>query len=73
MKKNMGTVDRIIRTLIAVVIGVLFFRGVISGVLGIVLGILAIVFLATSFVGWCPGYLPLKISTRKAAPAAGNK
>lgn len=72
MKKNMGAADRIIRTLIAVVIGVLFFKGVISGVLGVVLGILAIIFLATSLVGWCPMYLPLKLSTCKTAPT-GNK
>ena len=65
----MGSADRIIRTLIAVVIGVLFFKGVISGVLGVVLGILAIIFLATSLVGWCPMYLPLKLSTCKTAPA----
>jgi K+-transporting ATPase A subunit len=69
MKKNMGAADRVIRTLIAVLIGVLFFKGVISGVLGVVLGILAIIFLATSLVGWCPMYLPLKLSTCKAAPA----
>jgi hypothetical protein len=69
MKKNMGAADRVIRTLIAVIIGVLFFRGVITGVLGVILGIVAIVFLATSAVGWCPLYLPLKISTCKTAPA----
>ncbi|MDH4036002.1 MAG: DUF2892 domain-containing protein [Candidatus Krumholzibacteria bacterium] len=69
MKKNMGAADRIIRTLIAIVIGVLFFKGVIAGVLGVILGILAIIFLATSLVGWCPLYLPLGLSTCKAAPA----
>ena len=70
MKKNMGAADRIIRTLIAVVIGVLFFKGVIAGVLGVILGILAIIFLATSLVGWCPLYLPFGLSTCKAVPAA---
>lgn len=69
MKKNMGAADRVIRTLIAVLIGVLFFKGVITGVLGVALGILAIIFLATSLVGWCPLYLPLKISTCRTAPA----
>ena len=72
MKKNMGAADRIIRTLIAVVIGVLFFRGVITGVVGVILGIIAIIFLATSLVGWCPLYLPLKISTCKSASAGGK-
>jgi len=59
----MGAADRIIRTLIALLIGVLFFKGVITGALGIVLGIFAIIFLATSIVAWCPLYLPFKFST----------
>ena len=65
MKKNMGTVDRVVRTLVAIGVGVLYFTGRIGGTLAIVLGIFAIVFLLTSFVGWCPGYMPLGISTRK--------
>lgn len=65
MKKNMGMADRLIRTLIAVVIAVLYFTGKISGVLGIILGIFAIIFLLTSAIGWCPLYLPLKFSTCK--------
>jgi len=69
MKMNMGTVDRMIRTLIAIAIGVLYFTGRISGVLAIILGIIAIVFLITSFVARCPGYVPLGISTRKEPPA----
>lgn len=65
MKKNMGAIDRGIRILIAVVIAVLYFTVQISGLAAIILGILAIVFLATSFMGFCPLYLPLKISTIK--------
>jgi hypothetical protein len=65
MKKNMGTVDRVIRTLIAIAIAVLYFTGVIGGTLAIILGIVAVVFLLTSFVARCPGYVPLKLSTRK--------
>ncbi len=65
MKKNMGTADRIIRTVAAVVIGVLLLAGTLSGTLAIVLGVLAIVFLLTSAVGWCPLYAPFKISTMK--------
>ena len=67
MKKNMGTADRIIRTLIAIGIGVLYFTGRISGVLAIILGVVAIVFLLTSFVARCPGYVPLGLSTRGKA------
>lgn len=65
MKKNMGTADRIIRTVAAIVIGVLLLTGTLSGTLATILGILAIVFLLTSAVGWCPLYVPFKISTMK--------
>lgn len=65
MTKNMGTADRVIRTLIAICIGVLYFTGRISGTLALILGALAIIFLLTSFVAWCPIYSPLGISSRK--------
>ena len=65
MKKNMGTIDRVIRSLIAIGIGVLYFSGLISGTLAIVLVAFAIVFLLSSFVAWCPIYSPLGISSRK--------
>ena len=65
MKKNMGTVDRVIRTLVAIAVGILYFTGRISGTLAIVLGAFAIIFLLTSFVAWCPIYFPLGISSRK--------
>lgn len=65
MKKNMGMLDRLIRTLLALVVIVLFITKQISGIAAIVLGIFAIIFLLTSFIGFCPLYLPFKISTRK--------
>lgn len=65
MPKNMGTVDRTLRILIAAAVGVLWYMGKISGTLAIVLGVFAVVFLLTSFVGWCPLYKPLGLSTRK--------
>lgn len=65
MTRNMGTIDRVFRSLVAVAVGILILMGKITGVLAIVLGILAVVFLVTSFVAWCPAYAPLKISTRK--------
>lgn len=65
MKKNMGTADKAIRILIAVVIGVLYFTNTISGTWAIVLGILAIVFVLTSFISFCPLYLPFGINTFK--------
>lgn len=66
MTKNMGTLDGVIRTLIAVAVVVVYYTGKISGTLAIVLGIVAIAFLVTSLVGWCPSYVPFGLSTRKA-------
>jgi Inner membrane protein YgaP-like, transmembrane domain len=65
MTKNMGSLDRTIRTLLALAVGVLWYTGKIGGTLAIVLGVFAVVFLLTSFVAWCPLYMPLKLSTRK--------
>ncbi|MEW6517226.1 MAG: DUF2892 domain-containing protein [candidate division FCPU426 bacterium] len=63
MKKNMGTADRVIRTLLAIVIGVLYFTNVVGGTLGLVLLILAVVFLLTSLFSFCPLYALFGIST----------
>lgn len=65
MKKNMGTVDRVIRILIAVVVVVLFLTHVVTGTLGIILMVLAGVFVLTSLISFCPLYLPFGLSTRK--------
>jgi len=65
MTKNMGTVDRIIRFVFAVAVAVLYFTGVISGALAVILGILAVVLLLTSIIGFCPLYAPFKLSTVK--------
>ncbi len=65
MKKNMGLVDRILRTILAVIVAALYFGGLISGVVAVVLGIFAVIFLVTSFTGLCPLYSLLGISTTK--------
>ena len=65
MKKNMGTVDKVIRILVAVVMVVLFFTHVITGTLGIILLVLAGVFVLTSLISFCPLYWPFGLSTRK--------
>ncbi len=65
MKLNMGTADRVIRFAVALAVGVLYFTGQISGTAAIVLGVLAIIFLATSLIGFCPLYVPFRLSTRK--------
>lgn len=65
MKKNMGTTDKFIRTLLALIVGVLYYTNVINGTTAVVLGALAIVFLLTSFISFCPLYLPFGINTNK--------
>ena len=70
MKQNMGTADRVIRTVVALVIVALYLTGRISGTLAIVLAVVGAVFIITSAVAFCPGYLPFGISTRKAPPSA---
>jgi hypothetical protein len=65
MKANMGSLDKTIRIVIAVIIAALYFTGTISGTLGIVLLVLAAVFLLTSFISFCPLYAPFGISTCK--------
>ena len=63
MKKNMGTVDKALRVLVAIAIAALYFMHVISGTLAIVLLALAAIFILTSLVGTCPLYLPFGINT----------
>ena len=61
----MGTIDRVIRIVIAVVIAVLFFTRQITGSLGIILLVLASIFLLTSLVNFCPLYILVGIKTCK--------
>ncbi len=71
MKKNVGASDRALRIVAAVVVGLLLALGYVSGVLGTVLGVVAILLLATSFVSFCPLYALLRVSSRKeTAPQA---
>lgn len=65
MKKNMGSTDKIIRTLIALVIAVLYFTETISGTTALILLAFAIIFLITSFISFCPLYVPFGFSTSK--------
>lgn len=65
MTKNMGSIDRTIRVLAGVVVLALYFMHYLSGTLALVLGAIAIIFIVTSFVGWCPAYAPFGWSTRK--------
>lgn len=63
MKTNMGSADRVIRIVLAVIIGVLYFTNIITGMVGTILLIFAWIFLVTSLVSFCPLYIPLKLST----------
>ena len=65
MKRNMGIADRIIRIALAAVVAVLAALNQLSLAAGIVLGIFAVIFLATSIVGVCPLYMLLGISTKR--------
>lgn len=65
MMKNMGSLDRILRVVLSAVVGLLLLTNTVSGATAIVLGIFSLIFLATSFAGFCPLYAPCKISTRK--------
>ncbi|MFP4365573.1 MAG: DUF2892 domain-containing protein [Bacteroidales bacterium] len=63
MKINMGSTDRIIRAIVAVILAVLYFTGTATGTLGTILLVVAIVLAFTSLFGLCPLYLPFGIST----------
>lgn len=65
MKKNLGSADRSIRIILALVFAILLLTGQVSGVVAIILTVLAVVLLGTSLVGFCPLYAPFKISTKK--------
>jgi len=65
MKANMGTADKVVRIFIAIAIAALYFLGQITGTIAIILMVLAVIFVATSFLSFCPLYLPFGISTKK--------
>ncbi len=73
MEKNMGTADRIIRLLLVIIIAILYFTGQISGTAALILGIIALIFLVTSLIGFCPLYKVVGISTnRGTGQTSGN-
>jgi hypothetical protein len=71
MQANMGTIDRVVRVALAVVVAGLILSGVVQGVLAIILGVLAAVFVLTSVISFCPLYLPFGLST--CARPAGKR
>lgn len=67
MKSNMGTADKVVRILAAVAIIGLYFANILSGIVAIILLVVAGAFILTSFMSFCPLYLPFGISTRRKA------
>ena len=65
MKKNMGTLDRVIRILAAVAIVALYYTNQISGTIAIIGLVIASIFIVTSLMSFCPIYLPFGIHTCK--------
>jgi hypothetical protein len=66
MQPNMGAADRIIRVVLALGMIAVYFLGILPAWLGLILLVLALVFLATSIVGYCPLYWPFGLSTRRS-------
>jgi predicted PurR-regulated permease PerM len=64
LNKNMGTVDRIVRIALALVLFGLIVTGTVSGVLAIIMGVVAAIFAVTTVVSFCPLYSAFKLSTR---------
>lgn len=65
MKKNMGTADKVIRIVFAIIFVILYFAGIVTGTWGIIMLAVAAIFLITSILGICPLYMPFRISTMK--------
>ncbi|NJL05241.1 MAG: DUF2892 domain-containing protein [Chloroflexaceae bacterium] len=63
MQKNMGMIDRVARAAVAVVVGGLILTGTVQGIWAILLGLLAVIFIGTSVVSFCPLYKPFGINT----------
>ena len=65
MKKNMGSIDKMLRVLVAAVIAALYYTQIISGTVAIIALAFALIFILTSFIGTCPLYLPFGINTNQ--------
>lgn len=73
MAKNMGRLDRVLRLAAAAVIAALLVAGVLKGTLAIIMALLAAIFVITTFVGFCPLYMPLGLSTREGRKGGRTK
>lgn len=73
MQANMGTIDRVARLVVAAAVAGLILTGVVQGVVAIILGVLAAVFVLTSVVSFCPLYAPFGLSTCKRPERKGGR
>jgi hypothetical protein len=69
MKVNMGSVDRMVRLMVAVVLTVLYLSKIVTGTLGAIALVVAGIFLLTSLVRFCPLYTLLGINTCGTKPS----
>lgn len=65
MKKNMGAADKGIRVILGIAIALLYYFNIISGTVALVLMVIALIFLITSLINFCPLYTIFKINTCK--------
>jgi len=65
MKKNVGNVDKIVRWVISLLLLGLYFTDVVTGTLGIIFIVVAVILIVTTFISFCPLYLPFGIRTNK--------
>jgi len=65
MKRNLSNTDRTVRIIIAAVLAYLYFSGIVTGILGIILLALGVILVLTGIVAFCPLYLPFKLNTYK--------
>jgi predicted membrane-bound mannosyltransferase len=65
MKKNVGSTDKVIRIILAIIGVVLFLTNVVSGTLGYIVLAIAAILVITSIISFCPLYVPFKINTGK--------
>jgi len=72
IQKNMASADRAIRTLFAAAVLALWATGTIGGTVALILGVVSVIFLLTSLVGWCPLYTLLSVATRRGGGAGGS-
>jgi hypothetical protein len=65
MTRNLGSYDRVFRSVAGIAIGILILANVVTGTMAIALGALAVVLVLTSAMSYCPLYATFRISTHK--------